>query len=701
MGEYAMNRDHRTLQRSLLAFVLLFGCEHTVDPTTPLPPNGLAATAVSATQIDLSWSDGSSDEVGFRVERAPGGTSAFVEIASLPANATNYSSTGLTASTSYTYRVCAYNGAGNSTYSNTATVSTKSVPVILQAPTGLSATAVSSSQINLSWTDASTNEDGFKVERAPGGTTNFTEIARVPRDTTSFQSTGLTASTGYSYRVRAYVSADNSAYSNTATATTLDPNVRFPAAPTTLKATAVSSYRIGLTWTDASDNEDGFKVERAMGGTTNFTQIATVSANTSAYLSVGLTPSTSYAYRVRAYNNFGNSGYSNTATAITEAAPIVPVAPTNLVAQTYGTTQINLTWSDASDNEDGFKVERAPGGTTNFAEIETVPRNTVSYQSTGLTPSSSYSYRVRAYNAGGNSGYSNTVTARTMDPITTVPAAPKYLVAIAVSSGQINLAWTDASDNEVGFKVERAPGGSENFVEIGTAPKDATTYQDAGLTATTSYSYRVVAYNATGNSEYSNTATAITPPETNQPITVYATAANTLWWTDPPSSAANNVYRTGYVGVGNIFSVTMGGANFYATALQFSDILSQISGKTISSATLKLYAWDLAIVPSPYRSAAYAGAWSPNTITANNSPDLHDSDWSYQMPPGMRGGVMELDVTQIVKKWQAGTWSNNGLYVNDPSYTWPPSDQYRLTQFESDDTYTTAAHRPQIYIVFQ
>ena len=89
-----------------------------------------------------------------------------------------------------------------------------------------------------------------------------------------------------------------------------------PAAPDTISATAISSIEIGLAWTDNSNNEDGFKIERSPGGI-SFTPIDTVSADVTSYSDTGLSAGTEYWYRVRAYNTTGDSGYTNTANATT------------------------------------------------------------------------------------------------------------------------------------------------------------------------------------------------------------------------------------------------------------------------------------------------------------------------------------------------------------------------------------------------
>ena len=259
-------------------------------------------------------------------------------------------------------------------------------------------------------------EQGFKIERCTGaGCIDFAQIATVGANVTNYSNTGLTAFTSYSYRVRAYNATGDSDYSNTASAETPAPPTP-PAAPTGLTASAVSSSQINLAWTDNATNENGFKIERCTGaGCSNFAQIATVGANVTSYSNTGLTASTSYSYRVRAYNAAGDSDYSNTASAVTQAAPALPAAPTNLVATAVSRSQINLTWTDNATNEDGFKIERCKGSTcTNFAQIATVGANVTSYSNTGLSANTSYRYRVRAYNASGNSGYSNIARATTL-----------------------------------------------------------------------------------------------------------------------------------------------------------------------------------------------------------------------------------------------------------------------------------------------
>ena len=181
-------------------------------------------------------------------------------------------------------------------------------------------------------------------------------------------------------------------------------------------------------------------------------------------------------------------------------------APSSLGATNISGSQNDLTWTDNSSNEDGFKVERSFNNQFGpFSQIATTSANAVSYSDTSLTADQTYYYRVRAFNAGGDSGYTNTAYAITA---TVVPSDPSNLIATASSSSAV-LNWAQSSANEEGFKVERGTDGV-NFTEIATKGINVTSHTDPGLASGTYY-YRVRAFNAIGNSGYSNTASTTIP----------------------------------------------------------------------------------------------------------------------------------------------------------------------------------------------
>jgi parallel beta-helix repeat protein len=509
-----------------------------VPPTAPAAPTALSATAASAIAINLTWSDNANNETAYKIERSTAGGS-FVQIAAVGAEATSYSDTGLTPSTAYTYRVRATNAVGDSAYSNSASATTPVAPPDPSAPSALTATANSSSQVSLNWKDNSGLLDlhlGFKVERSTAGGA-FTEIATVLLGT-SYTDNALAGSTTYAYRVSAIGLLNNSGYSNTATVTTpVAPTA--PVSPSQLTATATSSTSIALTWIDNSDNETNFRLGRSTDGIT-FVQIATLSANTTGYIDTGLTPNTTYTYRVRSYNAVGNSFWANLATA--QTSDLAPAAPTSLAATVNGTSQISLAWTDNSTNETAFKIERSTAAGA-YAQIATVGAGITTYVDSTLTAGTTYTYRVRATSAIADSAYSNTATATTTSA-PTAPAAPSALVATANSTSQISLAWTDNSDNETAFRLERQ-NGDGTFSPIATLGAGVTTFVDSGLSASTSYAYQVIATNAIGDSASSNIAQATTQtpiPAAASNVTAVATSSTsvTVSWTD---NAAN---ETGY-----------------------------------------------------------------------------------------------------------------------------------------------------------
>jgi chitodextrinase len=301
------------------------------DTSPPSTPTGLTTTAAASTQINLSWS-ASTDNIGvtgYRVERCSGsGCSTFTQVGT--PTGTSYSDTGLTASTSYTYRVRATDAAGNlsgySSNSSTTTLASGGDTTPPSAPTALSATATSSSQINLTWTASTDNVGvtGYRVERCQG--TSCSSFAQIGTPTaTSYSDSGLTASTSYSYRVRATDAAGNlSGYSSTASATTSagGGDTQAPTAPTVLSVLASSSVELDLTWVASTDNVGvtAYLVERCTGaGCSAFAQIGSLAG--APYYDSSPAPGTAYSYRVRATDAAGNLGpYSNVLTTTTPAS---------------------------------------------------------------------------------------------------------------------------------------------------------------------------------------------------------------------------------------------------------------------------------------------------------------------------------------------------------------------------------------------
>jgi hypothetical protein len=327
----------------------------------------------------LSAYDADGDALTYSIGDSDGGAAVITD-----ASTGAFTYTPATSGTrTFTYQVN-----DGSVYSNIASVTVTVVPSLPNAPTNLSGSAASQTQINLSWTDNSTNETGFKVERS--GTTPITTTAA---NATSYTDSGLSCGTTYSYSVIAFNAVDDST-AVTVSVKTLACSKPVLNAPTNLTATATSQTQINLTWADNSTNETGFKVERAG------TPITTTAANATSYSDSGLSCGTTYSYSVIATNANGDStAVTASATTLACSMPPAPVpnAPTDLSGSAASQTQINLSWTDNSTDETGFKVERAG------SLITTTAADATSYSDSGLSCSMTYSYSIKATNASGDS----------------------------------------------------------------------------------------------------------------------------------------------------------------------------------------------------------------------------------------------------------------------------------------------------------
>src|SRR4029078_4324950 len=156
----------------------------------------------------------------------------------------------------------------------------------------------------------------------------------------------------------------------------------------------------------------GFKVERRTGTTSDWLEVTSLPAGSQSFLDTNLLPVPQSFYRLRAYNSAGVSPATDPISVTTQAPP-VPAAPSNLSASSAFAGQIDLVWQDNASEETLFKFERKAAALGNWVEIGTVDANVTAFTSKGLAPNTTYFFRVRASNSGGNSDYSNEASATT------------------------------------------------------------------------------------------------------------------------------------------------------------------------------------------------------------------------------------------------------------------------------------------------
>ena len=293
--------------------------------------------------------------------------------------------------------------------------------------------------------------------------------------------------------------------------------------------------QLNLTWNDNSINETAFLVQKTTDGVT-WTDVGTSASpldqpNTTGTRSLTdpaqYPPFTTVRYQVVAQNSIGYGGAFPSLTVKSVSAPLtiqpppLPNAPSNLAAQAgpAGTAAapVTLTWSDNSTAplaETGFTIQRARDSafTTEVATFTAAANETVaaSFTDSATAASTSYFYRVSAFNAEGSSAWSNAATTTTPG---LVPLAPANLRLVSTATTFLVISWNNVA-NEQGFDVWRspAPPAAENWTRVGRTAANTLTFRNTGLTRGTSYLYRVQAFNAAGASAFSNALRATTLP---------------------------------------------------------------------------------------------------------------------------------------------------------------------------------------------
>ncbi|MEY4939371.1 MAG: hypothetical protein RIQ93_1106 [Verrucomicrobiota bacterium] len=380
-------------------------------------------------------------------------------------------------------------------------------PAILPAPTGLAATATSSSAVSLSWTDNATTETGFEIQRSTDGV-SFVASGTGPANATSASITGLNAATIYYFRVRAVQDSAFSAFSNIANAATQSgtppPTGTWESSDIGAVAAAGSVSEAGCVFSltgsgaDIWDGADEFRYRyQSWTGDGEMTARLTAMTNTHGWAKAGVMFRETLA---------ANSRHALMCVSATNGTAFqgraVTGGPGLSVSGTGGSTLPR--WVRLRRQGNAFTGYESANGVT-WTQVSTLTLDSPAtiYVGLAVTSHNDGVLCTATFDNVANSGGSAPPPAITV-------TAPGGLAATAISSSRIDLSWNDASNNESGFQIERSTDGV-NFSLVFTTAANATTYSDAGLSPATTYSYRVRALADTVYSGYSNIAAATTP----------------------------------------------------------------------------------------------------------------------------------------------------------------------------------------------
>ena len=290
-------------------------------------------------------------------------------------------------------------------------------------PAGLTATAVSSTQVNLAWQASTDNVGvtGYTIYR------NGAVLTTVSGTTLAYSDTTASPSTTYSYTVDAFDAAGNhSVQSSPASVTTPGSDTQAPSIPAGLTANAVSPTKVNLAWQASTDNVGvtGYTIYR------NGAVLTTVSGTTLAYSDATASPSTTYSYTVDAFDAAGNHSVQSSPASVTTPGSDTqaPSVPAGLTANAVSPTLVNLAWLASTDNVGvtGYTIYR------NGVVLTTVSGTTLAYSDTTASPSTTYSYTVDAFDLAGNHSTQSA-------PVSvTTPALPTSLTFAVAADSYVN-----------------------------------------------------------------------------------------------------------------------------------------------------------------------------------------------------------------------------------------------------------------------
>jgi chitodextrinase len=678
-----------------------FKAAATADVVAPTVPTGLTPAVASSSQINLSWI-ASTDNVGvtgYSIERCGSGCSVFSAGLAL-----SYADTGLTASTTYTYRVRATDAAANfSAYTSTVSATTAaagpgSVQYEYDGVGRLKWAQFTNGKRTTYSLDAAGNRNNVTTEAdsqdpdIPGTltvsdlTTNSATVQwgasndnfgvagyeyrintgawQTLGNVTSVNLTGLSITTAYSFDVRAFDGAGRRSLVRSGGFTTLS-DTSPPGTPGPLTFSSISSTTATATWTNAVDNVGIAGYDYRVGSTGSWISLGNV-------LSVGLTnlnPSTSYTVYVRARDTAGLTSVtprSNSFTTLADTTP--PSQPGAITIQTITPSTVTFSWGTSTDN---VGIDRYEYSVDNIAW--TTVGTATSATATGLLESHGYPLYVRAWDRSSNVSPLSSTAFTTGDA--TPPSAPGAISIANITANAATAAWIAATDyiGVVGYSYRIDTGG---WVQLG----NVLSVDFSGLSDNASHTFELKARDAAGNIGPSRTATFTTldgtPP--SAPGTVTFTNLNETSVTVSWSAATDNVIVLGYrlrlsegaqqisdTDIGNVltYSLTgLGAGRTYTVEIRARDARSNIG--SASSGT----------VTTPDNVPPAPTSFSAESITTTSASLF----WlSYPFPPDVVSNDYQLN---------GGSWIAIGVNQGVQLTNLAPSTTYTVNIRQRDAT---------------
>jgi len=436
---------------TILVTAFSLGCSDLLDSfqddeaEAPDAPSNLTINPMSDALV-VSWWDNSSTEDGFGIEiQIDNGSWALLD--QVGRDNTDYWYYDPEVGVNYGFRVYAFLDDMESAYSNTAYYSLDA-----DAPQNLQVVNNGTDWVELSWDDPSDNEDGYELEISEDGGNNWSLIAELDLDETSYTVGELVGGITYMFRIKAIYGSMDSAYSNSVEFTFgID-------APTNLMVESHGENWVTLSWDDPASYNTGFEIDRSVDEGSTWTELETVDGNTTTWTDYDVTPGVNYIYRVVTLTETGQSEPSSTVELTTSL-----YAPTDLyleLVDNNGFPNVNVTWQDNSSAEHGYTVERRIEGNS-WEVVRTSGADVTSFVDESPYVDMNNYYRVCATTDIATSDYTDEAFIYISAPAFNVIASTSFedmaVGYVPVTQGGISWNVIDRSAEDVGMFVADDP----------------------------------------------------------------------------------------------------------------------------------------------------------------------------------------------------------------------------------------------------
>jgi fibronectin type 3 domain-containing protein len=534
--------------------------------SAPAAPSNLVANAFSGSVVQLTWTDNDTppnSAEGYNIYVSTDDTN-FTQVGTASAGATAFAVGGLQLSTTYYFKINAFNGIGTSAYSNTANATTSNQPGVLNFSSGFAnsgglLTYNGSAKINgtsAELTDGGGLESGSFFSTNPVDVTSFSneftfQLLNPNADGFTFciQGVGPTAlgpgggglgygpdSPGGTPGILSSMAIKFDLYNNDGEGSDSTGEYTDGVSPT-VPAIDLSNTGINL------HSGDVFEVLMNYDGTT--LNVFITDTNT------GASASQSYAVNLPQVIGSGTgyvgfTGGTGGATAIqniltwdySPTAAVPPAAPSNLTGTVVSGSEIDISWTNNATNASNVLIDRSTDG-VHFAQIASVAGTINSYHDTSLSPGVTYYYEVQSSNSAGDSAFSNVFQAATL----TAPAPPSNLTATNITTTEVDLSWTNNATNATGIKIlEQLGNNSSLLIASGLSPT-TTSYKITGLIPGSTYLFEVDATNSNGPSGAATISVDTLPGQVTGVAAKAGQGQITITWSADPGAVTYNVYR--------------------------------------------------------------------------------------------------------------------------------------------------------------